>query len=65
MNKYWMVHNASAGTSTEKVHLVKEEAITEAVRLAKRQPEHVFTVLEVVRAYKAHLNIDELPVTLP
>lgn len=62
MRKYWMVHNASSGAPTEKVHLTSHEAMMEATRLAAKQPDHAFVVLEVVCGFRAHLTIDALPI---
>lgn len=53
MEKYWMVHRI--GSSTQNRHYTKELAEAEARRLASCNIGTIFTVLEVVTAFKVDL----------
>jgi hypothetical protein len=51
IKKYWMVHKAEGGQAPNKMHTTKHEAETEAKRLAKVNPNKVYSILEVVSAF--------------
>ena len=55
MNKFWMVHGP-VGTSAANLYWFKEEALSEAKRLAKQHP-GTFFVMEAVSAIEQSLPV--------
>ncbi len=52
--KYWMVHHDSSSTNVQ--HKTIESAEKEATRLAAKSPGTVYTVLEVVKAFRTVIS---------
>lgn len=55
--KFWMVFNPKAGP-TKAEHESREQALSEAGRLAHKHPNQEIYVLEVVEVYKATVVLD-------
>jgi len=58
MNKFWVVWNPNAGAPTFR-HPTREQALAEAERLAARNPNAAFVVLEALTVSRAKTVVTE------